>query len=462
MSKWPPSLRAPIAALLAALTAACGSTAGGGPPGPGGDAAAPGTFDGSIADGGLGPDVPLGDEAGPPARKDAGPDRKVGGTPEERYADFRAVRDGLLLQRLVECFNADPGAQDPAAPGESEADLSLRFGLASLDDKAADACLQEISAETCQAVAVGAHGATCAKALQGQLATGAFCRGDQDCKQPDKDFCKMGSATSICNTRCLPRTADGDRCASGSECLPGSSCRLGPDGMTTVCAARVADGEACDGDVCQAGLYCQASGPDAPDGKCSPIKAGGECAGTWQCPPYHACVLSGMAATGVCTAGRKAGEPCQIQVPDAPTINDCGFDLGCYPDVKSGQLTCSSGRALDEPCTDRIPCRAGQCVAGKCAVFRTEGQSCTEDLSCEEGLVCVEGKCASEILPGGSRCGGNDPRTCAAGTFCRPETDAGMGSSGTCAPSRKLNETCEAGQCEPTLDCVGGICRRCS
>ena len=91
--------------------------------------------------------------------------------------------------------------------------------------------------------------------------------------------------------------------------------------------------------------------------------------------------------------------------------------------------------------------------------MRTPGQSCSEELSCEDGQLCVEGKCASEILPSGSRCGGSDQRTCAAGTFCKPDGDGGP--SGACVPSRKLNEACEPGQCEPTLDCVGGICRRC-
>jgi hypothetical protein len=469
----PPVLRpfrasiASTALLLTALTAtACHSTAGDGdhPGTPGSDAAAEAGAgpDGAILDdGGIGPDVPLGAETGPLLRRDAGVDRRVGGTPEERYADFRTVRDGLLIERLVECFNGDPGAQDPVVAGESEVDLSLRFALATFDDKAADACLDAISGEPCQALAAGAHGSACDKVLQGQLATGAFCRVDEDCRDPDKTFCRVGPA-SICNTRCLPRTADGDRCASGSECLPGSICRPGPDGIITICAARIAEGEACDSDACQPGLYCRASSPDGPDGTCSPIKASGECAGSWQCPTFYSCLIPGMAATGVCGTGLKTGEPCQVQVPDEPSISDCGFGLGCYPDPTSGQLRCSAGRRLDEPCTDRIPCRAGQCVAGKCAALRTQGETCTEALACEEGQVCVEGKCASETLPSGSACGGTEQRSCPAGTFCKSEGDAGVGSSGTCVPSRKLNETCEPGQCEPTLDCVGAICRRCS
>jgi len=465
----PPSLgflRASLTILTAALFAACGSSSGeiekppvvpgadGGP-----DVAAP--YDGPIPDdGGVIPDVAVGGEAGPPPGRDASGDRKVGGTPEERYAGFRADRDGLLVQRLAECFNADPAAPAPVVADDSNVDLSLRFGLVTFDDPAADACLQAIGGETCDALAANAHDSACAKVLQGQLATSGYCRIDEDCKDPDKTFCKVGPAT-ICMTRCLPRTANGERCMNGSECLPGSSCRPGPDGMTTVCLVRMNDGEACDSDECQPGMYCRAGGPDSPDGTCSAIKAGGPCSGTWQCPPYHACVLS-AALTGACGPGRKAGEACQIHVPDQPTISDCAYGLGCYPDLASGQLRCSAGRKLDEACTDHLPCRVGQCVAGKCAALRKQGESCTDEISCEDGQACVEGKCAPELLPSGSRCGGTEQRPCVTGTICKPEGDGGAGSPGTCVPARKPNETCDPGQCEPALDCVGGVCRRCN
>jgi hypothetical protein len=442
-----------------------GSGGSGGSGGSVGTGGALGPTDGPIAGndgGGVAPDGSVGGEAGAPLPgTDGGVDGSMAGSPEKRYADFRGSRDALIVQRLVECFNGDPTAHGAVAPVESDVDLSLRFALITFDDKAAEACLQAIRTEACQAVAAEAHDTACGKALQGQLARGTFCRVDEDCRDPDKDFCKSGPAT-ICNTRCLPRTIDGERCASGSECLPGSSCRPGPDGVTTLCAARMAEGEACDGDVCKAGLYCQANGPDGPDGTCSPIKTGGACAGTWQCPPFHACVLSAAGAIGTCSAGRKAGEACQVQVPDQPTISDCGFDLGCYPDVTSGQLKCSAGRKLDEACTELVPCRTGQCVAGKCTALRKQGESCSEAMSCQEDQACIEGKCASEILPSGGRCGGSEQRTCPAGTFCKPDGDGAAGAAGTCSPSRKLDESCQPGQCEPALDCVGGTCRRCS
>lgn len=162
-------------------------------------------------------------------------------------------------------------------------------------------------------------------------------------------------------------------------------------------------------------------------------------------------------------------------------LDDAAIERNCVP-VFKGLV------AEGADCYDAAECAAGSCdfsdnaCPGKCAAFRTAGQSCDgegllcadglacsgegvcakraevgescEDVECVEGLVCdVNGKCAAVAAPAavGAEC--DETRPCADGLFCnRPD----WSEPGQCAQRVAPGGTCAySSECQGRQICVG-------
>jgi hypothetical protein len=144
---------------------------------------------------------------------------------------------------------------------------------------------------------------------------------------------------------------------------------------------------------------------------------------------------------------RAEVEKCNAALEKAPCFTSLPVECRIGGSLKLGE-----GCAFGAQCATGLFCKQTEgAFCGKCAAAGREGDSCI-DAQCDEGLVCVAGKCGPP-LAAGAACG--SPYECARPLSC----DMGPG-SGVCVPPRKEGEKCEPTQCEVTLRCTGGVCKK--
>lgn len=139
-----------------------------------------------------------------------------------------------------------------------------------------------------------------------------------------------------------------------------------------------------------------------------------------------------------------------------PDGSACGADFQCTSlacDVTSGGCgKCVPRAKLDEACTDY--CDFGlQCVQGKCAPFRKQGEACDLTASCQPTLACLQGSCAPAMI--GASCGAPYECSFSAAQYCEENTLTCRGFSFTTV---KVGEACGLGtdttyRCPPNSYC---------
>lgn len=332
----------------------------------------------------------------------------------------------------------------------------VKAGKATYDAVAAGKCLAMYS--SCNIVTSGKTPAECAGVFIGNVADGASCDQDEECKSA---YCKKSNTLdSSCPGVCAAKATAGAACQEDSACAgdllciadvctaPGgkvgdsctsNSCGDGlycasGDGPTNVCKAKLNANMPCDDEkACKAGLFCgmSASGDEQicqaqaklgePCGGASGSGSGGFGSDAFgaaigPCEGAAICASPGVGQPAVCVKQAKIGEACSSNA-------QCGgMDVQCQGLSTGKAGTCQPLPGKEQPCkqpdftigqlfTCQLPlvCDA---ATSKCVDPPGAGQSCL--LFCAKGLTCSGGKCTAKSTEG-QPCGATP---CADGLIC--------------------------------------------
>lgn len=185
---------------------------------------------------------------------------------------------------------------------------------------------------------------------------------------------------------------DGATCSVAAECK-GSLCKKDTEGTCGTCATPLAEGAACapDTDVCDVGLYC-----DATSMKCAKPAASGEA-----CPTGKPCAPGLSCSSGTCGPLLGEGQDCSggetcnfaeglICFPLDDTCTkvvvkkageQCGFDMA------TGEVSICEADSL---CGDTDTCVARPLEGEACAIDPDSGEG-----DCASGFDCIGGECAA-------------------------------------------------------------------
>ncbi len=144
---------------------------------------------------------------------------------------------------------------------------------------------------------------------------------------------------------------------------------------------------------------------------------------------------------------------------DRKEVEACNAALEKAPCFANLPPECRIGGALGagEPCAFGAQCKVGltcqphgEGFCGSCVKLGVEGEDCAER-GCDEGLVCIEGKCAKPRAVGGA---------CVFAGDCQRPLTCNMAVLGECQAPKKEGETCTRFECDVTLACVDGKCKK--
>lgn len=449
-------------------------------------------------------------EGGPPDVRPPGVDGTAGDSSDgpgaavqAKYHQFLSDLEAHYKARRASCFggpierlNNPPVAVLP----DDGVSPSLRLGLQRFDEAAARTCLATAATTSCARIAdmlartgpadpvAGVE--VCWGVLSGSVAPGSLCLRPQDCQSPDQFTCDGSNACQVCTPRARHKL--GEDCLAGEpNCPVGAACRPDPaPSLASSCQPLGLDGERCHEDhECAAGLFCTPLRPDAIlDGICRPETLGKPCAGSWECLFVHACIGAAPGKAGTCQIGKGVGEPCSIHGRGVNDIaySDCGDLLDCL-DLDGKGPRCVAGAKIGAACGPVGPspkdgwvvCIEGHCTAtstspGSCERHRILGEPCEDETNCDSGLACpAAGPGAKTCTPPrhlatGEKCSFGGAPYCAKDLYCAfppdfDELNPNVPPDGTCAPQRKIGETCRASidLCEPLAKCIVGICKPC-
>ena len=229
----------------------------------------------------------------------------------------------------------------------------------------------------------------CPELAVGQVALGEACVNAFECAQGS--FCAGGDGR--CGA-CEARVAAGMPCQNENSCAAGLSCQ----GNT--CAAPVATGEACTGEISS----CAGGDDVCVDGVCLTLTLVGE---GEPCGMDHGAVCRGYAVctaqdSGTCaspsTAVAALGERCASFADDTYAhIANCEEGTTCSFADTYPEGTCVALVALGEACDDSEGCAgAAYCdfIEEVCLARKPDGEACDdEDDECLSD-VCINNLCA--------------------------------------------------------------------
>lgn len=405
---------------------------------------------------------------------DAGPDASVppedggvdggndGGPPPLGRAEYQAQLAETLCRRAVFCepkggfgelllqLVCTPGLVSSPLALEEPLVRELLFGTslfgtprAELRQAAARACLAAIDSESC-AILSRPLPTTCQTAWMGTAAEGEPCLVNAECAGGRCEPLAT-DLEAICGGVCRPFVASGGRCGEDAECRPGLVCRDG------ACGTPGAAGDACDANYdCGFELWC-----DPGTGRCAPEPGQGDACrrrffGEDPCSARLVCTTEGTVSR--CALGAGEGDACDTSTPCRPGLR-CDDDAAeCVPTAEPGERCAGAGNCplglecvdrdgfrcvprgvIGDACSPSLPCLAGGCDAGRCALV-ADGEPCDAGA---DGLRQCEGWC--DTSP-------------ADGAICRAPFDDGA----SCASSR----TCERGSYCASTD-TRSLCRPC-
>lgn len=315
----------------------------------------------------------------------------------DNYCELSAECDG---------YDADE-CRAESAGGEGEYIKAIaQGGRVTFNAEAAEACMNELSKQTCETRNNGAEFCDFDLIFKGNAKAGDECADSMECA--DGGFCVYADEES-CSGTCRARIPVGgdcsdsdDRCVRGAECndedvceayaKKGQRCGIGCDyeldlycNADDVCAARVGAGQACTSwGACQDDLYCL-----SPDNVCQPYgRAGDKCSSQLRCGGNTRCVIPDGADEGTCKTYGQKGEAC------VPGNNDCHYRYWCSGETN----TCVGGVGLGMACGyiggEDVECAEGYCKDGTCTAPLKKGEECDYwNDSCESGLSCTDGTC---------------------------------------------------------------------
>lgn len=239
------------------------------------------------------------------------------------------------------------------------------------------------------------------KAIRPTVGRGEACTSNLDCM--GDDACRFAES-DVCSVRvCRPLAEEGEFCAFGGECQSWLSC------VDEVCVAPGSEDTFCDAEhPCDEGLECITGA--ALWGYCVRYLGQGEACldGPLNCDPREAyCDFEQQPDTPYCRPFAAPGASCE----DA----DCDYHHFC-----SAAAVCEPIVAPGAPCAEDAACWYDHaCVDGICSLVGTVGSACEWGLDCHEWLECIGGVCTYALDDG---------------------------------------ESCVAGGCRLTSDCVDGVC----
>ena len=280
-----------------------------------------------------------------------------------------------------------------------------------------------------------------------QGTVGCPCYGNQTCD--DKLDCTGGT----CQQATCSTGSENCECTQGGGCDPGLVCQnkqVGDRCVDPGCPAGTQDCPCDQAERCDEGLICR-------DGNCQPL--GCELGSTGcLCDQNDACLADdafcnqdGWCRLVTCPAGY---EGCACAQGDACGVNSRGEVLSCQEGLcvaasclpGTQGCVCKNGNACDLP-TDRCQdgfCQPDGCVPGElhCSCL---AMGCRNGFACRDSAICVD----NSGYPNGPCFA--DGR-CHRGSRCLYEL---------CQPCLLGSLNCACGvqnECNPGLDCMGGLC----
>jgi hypothetical protein len=360
------------------------------------------------------------------------PPATTGGTASEGFLAMGSALDA----KASECLGAPvfaPGELDATA---ASLQAAVDAGRVTYYAFAQPGCLSSIESQTCLALLRGADLPGCMEdVFAGTVAEAGECGDSVECAA---GYCTF--ATGTCPGACAPPVAQDGACEADEQCATGLSCLY----STCRSPTYVTGGASCNGTtyVCF-GSYCNGS-------TCVARKSAGDpCTETEACEPPLIC----NAATSTCGTYAARGQP-------------CGASAGCNPftDYCGSGGTCVAWPLLGEPCAVAGACHGDAwcdeaLAAPICVAYPALGEACfaaggtcAGEHYCDfSGTtpVCVPTKSSGECWY---------PGECVASMYCSGTFMA----PGTCVPLIAAGGGCTPSesnpQCQPGLDCIGGIC----
>ncbi len=294
---------------------------------------------------------------------------------------------------IAECQTRAEQAYTNGALPRYEAAIAM--GTMSYDGTQAQACIDALRAEGCDAASQRAP-AACDALFVGTVAAGGACAINEECS--GDSYCNTSAG---CPGTCQARGGSGTTCVGDDACQSGLRCGHG------TCQAPAGDGAACQGPNgvdCVGGFICIGSSTTAAGTCRAPTTvfagtSGATCNVQMSqfCQAGLSCVVEGATMQTCQMDGVADGQPCHISLPD-----QCGSGSYCSDtNIGTGDLagTCAplptSGACatvtFGARCADGFTCDA---TSTQCVEIQDNGGSCTSDGGCASGN-CSGGICAA-------------------------------------------------------------------
>jgi hypothetical protein len=370
-------------------------------------------------------------------------------------------------------------------------------------------CLDAISKARCDNSDTVTWGGKCLQFLYiAHQANGAACLADVECTS---GFCQRGGSdagipeqVTGCPGTCANPKAQNAPCRLATDCASDSAC-VPVSGTASQCMKLAALNEACRSNPaspsfdpsklpCQFGLNCPTfptampatcvvpSTQTALHGACDPFQgavapaaacgtgmycqvqytAGAACTGQ---PTDCQTVFGSYCDTGAGTCMNPSGGKCETKLASGAVCdphnegaftfvdNQCADGSSCYQAGAQAMPTCQAFGAANADCNTiggtGSTCKVGfNCTAGKCALWSSDGQTCSGNAQCPSFLPPGQDVCIADNADAGTahtcQAAKNFGATCLPGfedSLCAPSDNVGSthcaptGSSGTCVPN---------------------------
>jgi len=251
---------------------------------------------------------------------------------------------------MARCYGGDAGEWASLIDRPcSETALAEKAGRVALDEAKVAECFAVLAGGKCLFGPLRSR-PQCSDLVTGSVPVGEPCKslGYGDECVPDAE-CR--STVACAAGTCRPRGIEGESCHGlfvDVNCRSSLEC----DGPSAVCKVPGTEGEPCAGEVCQAGLYCDAA---APKGTCRPAKTRGPCEDSRACAAGFTCIRNDAGA-GACTRIKPTGASCTVGLRECAGY--CSTEGICRVVAQEGEI-CVSGKDIANNRIESIRCGPG-------------------------------------------------------------------------------------------------------
>ncbi len=321
----------------------------------------------------------------------------------------------------------------------------------------ADPCAGELYCDT----AAGAF--TCAVKAGTQTTCKLEAGKDPQCAAAS---CVSAQGKAVCETTFAPT---GTPCSDGKDWTLGDACTSSGTcvGKAALACTTTADCLALesDGDLCNGGLRCLATGPKGSPKVCTAVTTPLTCTGSGPCDDLGCEPKLGLCLPGLATS--TFGKPCDDgdacttksacvggSCAWAQALTDCDDANMCTKDACTAKTGCSH-TGVKGPCTDGDPCTLNDACKGDTCTAGTsnlcpDGDPCTAD-TCD----AQTGKCSHAPKPSCTPCK-NDPECDDANPCTKDVCDLSTGCTATLLQAGSCSDN---DPCTSQDACVGGACK---